>query len=442
MKKNGIILLLLLIPALFITSCESPEDASEEYLAEQANAYVRYMTNGQYTEAYNSLEFTMWMKLTMWPITTESIWGAISSENGEVIDIVSETVDMSGDSPIVSIHTVFENNNHDINVTFTDDGKISGFDLGEFTGEIPYTITDEGIREKTIAFGSESMPLEGTLYFPEKGDNFPCVILVHDRNVGDRNGTVGQTVFFRILAQDLVKQGIAVLTYDNKMYTYEDTINTENLTVEGEVVNDVISALETVQSLEYVDGESVYILGYGEGGYFLPKIAESTPDAKGYILMAAHSSSIPDAVYNEMVTVAYSDGTITTEEQTSINDLALARSNIYYLNEYSEKTADELLNRSQDYWLSLQDYSPTDVMKTIKKPVLVIAGTRDYEIPITEFQQWQYALSSMTNVTFKEYQGLNHVFVYGEETSTEADYETQGSIDETVITDLASFITD
>jgi len=49
-------------------------------------------------------------------------------------------------------------------------------------------------------------------------------------------------------------------------------------------------------------------------------------------------------------------------------------------------------------------------------------------------------LSSRTDVTFKLYPDLNHLFMTGTGMATPAEYEKPGSVVQTAIDDIASFI--
>jgi hypothetical protein len=71
---------------------------------------------------------------------------------------------------------------------------------------------------------------------------------------------------------------------------------------------------------------------------------------------------------------------------------------------------------------------------------LILAGERDYQVPMTDFLLWKKALHSKPNVQFKSYPALNHIFVAGEGASTPAEYSKAGNVDAAVIRDIAAFV--
>ena len=57
-----------------------------------------------------------------------------------------------------------------------------------------------------------------------------------------------------------------------------------------------------------------------------------------------------------------------------------------------------------------------------------------------DFKIWQDALSSRSDVQFKIYTDLNHLFETGSGKSTPQEYQTGGSVAVTVINDIAAWV--
>jgi len=74
--------------------------------------------------------------------------------------------------------------------------------------------------------------------------------------------------------------------------------------------------------------------------------------------------------------------------------------------------------------------------------VLVLAGERDFQVPMTDFAAWKQALAGRKDAAvFKSYPALNHLFLAGEGKSTEEEYKKPGHVAADVIDDLAKFLT-
>jgi fermentation-respiration switch protein FrsA (DUF1100 family) len=72
--------------------------------------------------------------------------------------------------------------------------------------------------------------------------------------------------------------------------------------------------------------------------------------------------------------------------------------------------------------------------------MLILQGERDYQVTMQDFKNWQAALSSRSDVQFKAYADLNHLFMTGTGKSTPQEYQTAGSVAQAVVDDIASWV--
>jgi len=92
------------------------------------------------------------------------------------------------------------------------------------------------------------------------------------------------------------------------------------------------------------------------------------------------------------------------------------------------------------YWKDLNTYKPGAVAASLTMPMLVLQGERDYQVTMKDFEAWKEALRGRTNVTFRSYPDLNHLFASGTGKSTPAEYEKPGKVSETVMNDIAAWV--
>jgi hypothetical protein len=78
--------------------------------------------------------------------------------------------------------------------------------------------------------------------------------------------------------------------------------------------------------------------------------------------------------------------------------------------------------------------------KTLKQPMLILQGQRDYQVTQADFDRWKTGLGTQPQVTFKLYPKLNHLFMSGDGKSTPAEYDEPGHVDPTVVGDIAEWI--
>ncbi len=99
-----------------------------------------------------------------------------------------------------------------------------------------------------------------------------------------------------------------------------------------------------------------------------------------------------------------------------------------------------ILGAPPQYWLDLNSYHPADVAKTLRQPLLILQGERDYQVTMTDFKGWQAALAGNPNVQFKTYPDLNHLFISGQGKSTPAEYQQPGHVSQAVVDDIANWV--
>lgn len=270
----------------------------------------------------------------------------------------------------------------------------------------------------------------------------PVVIFVHGSGPADRDETMGPNKPFRDLAQGLAQQGIASLRYDKRTFTYQYVpgILTDSLTLDGETVNDAIDAILTVKQFTFVDPKRIYILGHSQGAMCAPRIAFLSEEVKGIVMMAAPAANLVDVIPQQVEYIARLDDTLTTAEQMQLNSVKWMVNKIKDPALSPKTPKGLLLGASATYWKSVLNYDQVAVAKTLKLPVFIANGGRDYQVPLKEFEAWKKALDGKPNVEFKLYPTLNHLFLQGGKRSEPSEYETPGHIPQSVIDDLTTFI--
>jgi fermentation-respiration switch protein FrsA (DUF1100 family) len=100
------------------------------------------------------------------------------------------------------------------------------------------------------------------------------------------------------------------------------------------------------------------------------------------------------------------------------------------------------LGVAASYWLDLRGYHPEVVAQGLRQPILILQAEGDYQVTMEDFQNWQNALGSRSDVQFKSYPGLYHLFmpVEGGGKATPASYSVPGHVVEEVIDDIAQWI--
>ena len=96
---------------------------------------------------------------------------------------------------------------------------------------------------------------------------------------------------------------------------------------------------------------------------------------------------------------------------------------------------------NSEYWLSLNQTSPYNIVKTLAIPMLFLQGSEDFQVsPESDFALWQTLLKGHKNAQFKLYPGLNHLFMQSNGKADLSEYNTKANVEEQVIADIAGWI--
>ena len=295
-----------------------------------------------------------------------------------------------------------------------------------------------------VTFGSEEYPISGSLTLPDGDGPVPAVILVHGSGPSDRNEQIGPNLPFMDLAEQLSAQGIAVLRYDKRTYLYANQLAQQtDVTVQDETIDDVLYALEYLKTVNSVNPEQIYIAGHSLGGYLTPRIAAQTPDAAGYVLLAAAARPLEDLILEQTEYIlSLEKGLDDASKEKLLKQTQDMVTAIKALTPDDSYTAEQLGGTPASYWLDLQNYDPITEVQNSNKPFLVLQGGRDYQVTKTDYDLWQSAFDQYSDVHFRFYDNLNHLFMSGTGKSIPDEYQQKNTVDTVVCNDIASFVLD
>ncbi|HST03903.1 MAG TPA: alpha/beta fold hydrolase [Chloroflexia bacterium] len=428
--------------------------ADESALVDEAHKLIEQLATGDYAGAEEKFDATMSAQLPADKL--QAVWEQLVAQFGA---FKSQDETQSGQQQayfIVVIQCTFEKGQLLARVVFSSDGKVTGLFFAppttstpQPTANINYTTPDyvdkSAFTERDISFGDPEWVLTGTLSMPTGAGPHPVVVLVQGSGPSDRDETIDKLRPFRDIAWGLASKGVAVFRYDKRTLVYAAkmaTTITSTITVKEEVVDDAVAALDMIGQQDGVDPSRVFLLGHSLGGMLAPMIAQASSSEAGFIVLAGPTRPFEDVILDQYTYIARLDGTVTAQEQTSLDALAKQVQNVKSLTPGSTVTpADLPLDTPASYWLSLQNYSPASVAASLTEPMLILQGESDYQVTMPDFNGWRDALAGHSNATLKTYPGLFHMFMQSRGTPSPRDYAQPGHVDQQVISDLADWIT-
>jgi dienelactone hydrolase len=214
------------------------------------------------------------------------------------------------------------------------------------------------------------------------------------------------------------------------------------LTVKEESIDDALLAAQLLRQTQGIDPKRIYVLGHSLGATVAPRIGQQDSNLAGLIIMAGMTIPLEDEVLRQIEYLNNLSGSPTDQQKADFEKLKAAVARVKDPSLSDKTPASDLpLGVSPAYWLDLRGYKPAEVAKALAMPLLIQQGERDYQVtPDQDFTGWKTTLAQKSNVVFKLYPGLNHLFILGQGKPNPSEYETPGHVSADVVKDIVDWI--
>lgn len=242
--------------------------------------------------------------------------------------------------------------------------------------------------------------IKGTLFSPENvAKQTKLVILIAGSGPTNRNGNqVGtQNNSLKFLAEGLAQNGIAVFSYDKRIFAQiiNKTFDEKTLSFE-DFINDAKDVIAYYKSQKKYS--KIIIAGHSEGS--LIGMVAANGNADGFISLAGPGRPI-DEVLSEQI----AKNSPTLKEVTD-KDLALLKEGKTFENK-NPLLASLFRESVQPYMISWIKYNPQNEIKKLSIPTLIINGTRDSQVPSSDAELLHEANPKSE---LKIIENMNHLF--------------------------------
>jgi pimeloyl-ACP methyl ester carboxylesterase len=299
-------------------------------------------------------------------------------------------------------------------------------------------------REEEVKFTNGAVTLAGTLTLPQGDGPFPAVVLITGSGAQNRDEDIFGFKIFRVLADGLTRQGIAVLRYDDRGIG-GSSAGTEADTSET-FAGDVSAAVEFLKGRAEINPKQIGVLGHSEGGIIAPIVAAHSPDVSFVILMSG--PGLPGAqiieeqarLINEASGVSPEELKVQADLQKRAIDAALSgkgwdavradmiaelkktaaampesqRQTLGDIDTWAAKSVDAQIAAMESPWMQFfLTHDPATVLEQVKQPVLALFGGKDLQVPAEENKAAIVAAlekGGNKDVTVKVFHDANHLY--------------------------------
>jgi dienelactone hydrolase len=388
------------------------------------------------------------MRAVLDETTLRGVFPSVILQAGAFRGQTSSRVETRGENQIVFVTCAFERNSLDVVVVFDASGQIAGLTVRPVASAAAAAyspasyVNPAAFRDETLIVDAGGWPLPATLSMPLGEAAVAAVVLAHGSGPADRDGTVGGSRPLRDLAEGLASQGIAVLRYEKRTRAHAARVAAlQSFTSKEEVIDDAVAAVRLLRSHGRIRADRVFVLGHSYGGMMAPRIAASEPAVAGLIVMAGNVRPLEEAILAQVTYLANLDGTVTAAERTQISVALELIENARKIKPSDPPLTSAIVTAPASYWIDLRGYDPAALAATLRVPMLILQGERDYQVTMADdFAAWRRGLGTRTNVEFRSYPALNHLMIAGTGPSQPAEYLTPGHVDPEVVRDIAAWI--
>ncbi|WP_106495239.1 alpha/beta hydrolase [Lentibacillus sp. Marseille-P4043] len=256
-------------------------------------------------------------------------------------------------------------------------------------------------NEDFLSIQTNSGVLYGSILVPKKEDKSPVALIIPGSGPTDRNGNAlglpGKNNSLQLLAEGLADNGIASLRYDKRGAgkNIEATIAEEDMRFDQFVTDAKQWITKLKQDDRFTD---VIVIGHSQGSLVGMMAAENS-DVSAFISLAGAGRSIDQVLIEQIKTLP---DNLYEESQAILEQLKQGG----IVNNVSNELLSIFRPSVQPFLISWMQYNPTDEIKQLGIPSLIVNGKNDLQVPVDDAKRLAEAKPDATTLLIDK---MNHV---------------------------------
>lgn len=242
--------------------------------------------------------------------------------------------------------------------------------------------------ERQIEAPARGGPLRGTLLAPRAGS--PVVLVIPGSGMTDRDGNspgLMRAAPYRLIAEGLAAHGIASVRIDKRgMFASAGALADANAVTIGDYAADVRAWIGAIR--RETGAPCAWLLGHSEGGVVALAAAQSAPDLCGLVLVATPGRPMGE-VLRWQLQASGAGAPLLDPALSAIDALEAGRR----VDAATLPPALMALFRPavQGFLIDLFSHDPARLIAAVRKPVLILQGTRDIQVGARDAERLRQA---------------------------------------------------
>jgi pimeloyl-ACP methyl ester carboxylesterase len=257
------------------------------------------------------------------------------------------------------------------------------------------------VASEEITLSTDTGNLYGTLTLPDRKGPVPLVLIIAGSGPTDRDGNStllpGKNNSLKMLAEGLSRQGVAAVRYDKRgIAASADTRFEESKVTFDTFIDDAVAWIEKLKKDSRFS--SLGIIGHSEGS-LIGMVAARRTEVQAFVSIAGSGQPIYDTIIEQLKTRMPED----LEEAGRIINLLRQGKRVAQV---SPQLQFMFRPSVQPFLISMFRYDPAKEIARLHMPVLIVNGSRDIQIDVT---QAKILASADPDAELCIIDGMNHV---------------------------------